>query len=142
MAIYSMSQRTTMVTIANACWGIRTAATDRARIMEIGIFMAAATASVVGIGRPAAIGTSPTSPQTVLPEDPGDPAGTVTTCLAWGGVPTVPANFLRRVNLPAVIGAGVILTFPRGLILPISGEIVLWNITATGVMDVHVVVDE
>jgi len=99
-------------------------------------------ASVVGIGRPQAIGVTPTSPVTVVAEDPGDPAGTVTTALAWGTPPTVPLFFLRRLNLPATIGAGVILTFPRGLAIAVSNSIVHWNITATGVMDVHHVIDE
>ena len=142
MAIYSIANRTSNVTIANANVELRTTSTDRARVMEIGIWMAAATASVVGIGRPGAIGVTPTSPQTVLAEDPGEPVGTVTTALAWGTGPTVPANFFRRANLPATIGAGVILTFPRGLIVPVSGSIVNWNISATGVMDVHHVMDE
>lgn len=142
MAVYSLGVRTSNVTIANACLEIRTAATDRARIMEMGIFMAAATASTFGIGRPQAIGITPTSPVTVLSEEFADPAGTVTTALAWGTGPTVPTAFLRRVTLPATIGAGVVLTFPRGLIIPISSSIVVWNITGTGVSDIYVVIDE
>jgi hypothetical protein len=142
MAIYSLANRTTNVTIANATLEIRTAATDRARIMEIGIFMAAATASVFGIGRPQAIGVTPTSPVNVLAEDPGEPTSTVQTALAWSTGPTVPLQFFRRANLPATIGAGVIFTFPRGLYIPVSGSIVVWNISASGVADIYVVVDE
>ncbi len=142
MAIYSLANRTTNITIANACLEIRTAATDRPRIMEIGIFLAAATASTFGLGRPQAIGITPTTPVIVLQEDPGDPVGTVQTALAWGTGPTVPLQFLRRISLPATIGTGVIWTFPRGLIIPISSSIVIWNITATGVVDIHVVIDE
>lgn len=142
MAIYSIANRTSNVTIANANIEVRTAATDRPRIMEIGIWMAAATASTIGIGRPQAIGVTPTTPVTVVAEDPGDPAGTVQTALAWGTGPTVPLYYLRRIQLPATIGAGVILTFPRGLVIPVSSSIVHWNITATGVQDVHHVIDE
>ena len=142
MAIYSLSQRTSNVTIANACWEIRTAATDRAYVFEIGITINAATASVFGLGRPAAIGVTPTSPVTFLAEDPGAPASTVQATLAWATGPTVPANFLRRISLPATVGAGVIWTFPRGLIIPISSSIVLWNITATSVADVYAVIDD
>src|SRR3954468_188173 len=108
MAIYSLANRTSNVTSANACLEIRTAASDRAYIVEIGIFMAAATASTFGLGRPAAIGVTPTTPVTVLAEDSGSPAGSVQTALAWGTGPTVPANFFRRVSLPATIGTGVI----------------------------------
>jgi hypothetical protein len=142
MAIYSLANRTSNVTIANACLEVRTASTDRPRIMEIGIFLAAATASTFGIGRPQAIGVTPTGPVTVLAEDPSDPVGTVTTALAWGTGPTVPLQFFRRVSLPATIGTGVIWTFPRGLLIPISSSIVIWNITATGVSDIYVVIDE
>lgn len=142
MAVYSLGVLTTNVTIANAAQEVRTASTDRAMLMEAGIFLNAATASTVGLGRPQAIGVTPTSPVTLLAEDPGAPAGTVTSALAWGTGPTVPANFFRRVNLPAVVGAGIIWNFPRGLWLPISSSVVLWNISATSAMNTYHVVDE
>jgi hypothetical protein len=142
MAIYSIANRTSGVTSATAAKEVRTAAADRAALMEMGISINAATASVFGLGRPAAIGVTPTTPQTVLAEDSGAPAGTVTTALAWGTGPTVPANFFRRVSLPATIGAGIIWTFPRGLLIAISNSVVLWNIVTGSVADVWVVVDE
>jgi hypothetical protein len=142
MARYSLANRTTNVTIANATTELRTASTDRALLAEMHAFLTAATASVFGIGRPAAIGVTPTSPITWLAEDPADPAGTAQTALAWGTGPTVPANFFRRLGLPATIGAGFILNFPRGLIIAVSSSLVLWNISATGVCDVNVVGDE
>jgi hypothetical protein len=142
MAIYTLGVRTSNGTIANANFEARTASTERARIIEMGVFLAAATACTIGLGRPAAIGVTPTSPVTVLPNDPADAAGTVTTALAWGTGPTVPAAYLRRIALPATIGAGVIWTFPNPLIVSISSSIILWNITATPVLDVYIVVDE
>lgn len=142
MAIYAMSQRTSNTTTANACWEIRTAATDRAYVMEIGITINAATASVFGLGRPAAIGVTPTSPQTFIAEDPGAPASTVVAALAWATGPTVPANFFRRISLPATIGSGVIWTFPRGLIIGISNSIILWNLSTVSVADVYAVIDD
>jgi hypothetical protein len=142
MAIYSLGVRTTDATIAHDCLEIFTAATDRAAILEIGISIVAATASVFGLGRPADKGITPTAPVTLLAEDSGSPAGTVQTALAWATQPTVPTAFLRRVSLPATIGAGIIWTFPRGLIIPISFSIVVWNITAVSLADIWVVVDE
>jgi hypothetical protein len=142
MAIYSLANRTSGVTSATATKEVRTTSTDRASVMEMGITINAATASVFGLGRPAAIGVTPTSPVTVLAEDPASPAGTVTTALAWGTGPTVPTNFFRRVSLPATIGAGIIWTFPRGLIIAVSSSVVLWNIVTGSVADVWVVVDE
>jgi hypothetical protein len=142
VAIYSLGVRTTDATIAHDCLEIFTSATDRAAILEIGISIVAATASTFGLGRPAAMGITPTAPVTLLPEDSGSPAGTVQTALAWGTQPTVPTAFLRRVSLPATIGAGIIWTFPRGLIIPVSFSIVIWNITAVSLADIWIVVDE
>lgn len=144
MAIYSISQRTTVTTIAAAAWELRSTSTNKPKVMELGISLAAATASVYGVGRPAAIGVTPTSPITALDEGDGNgPTGLTTCAVAWGTGPTVPANFFRRASLPATIGAGIIFTFPRGLGLPVSGSIVMWNITAnSAATDFWAVVDE
>lgn len=142
MAIYSISNRTSNTTIANPCIEIRTTATERAKILEICITMAAATASVFGLGRPQAIGVTPTTPVTVIAEDIGEPAGSTQTALAWATAPTVPLFFFRRVNLPATIGAGRVISFPRGLIIPVSSSLIIWNITATGISDIDIVLDE
>jgi hypothetical protein len=123
---FSLGVRTSSGTDAAAAWEIRTGATPgRAKIMEIGIFLAAATASVFGIGRPAAIGDTPT----------------VQSALAWGTGPTVPAAFLRRISLPATIGTGVIFSWPQGLTIPVSSSIVLWNLGTNAVVDAYAVVE-
>jgi len=142
MGIYSLSNRTTNVTIANPCLEIIAGAACRPRIHEIGIFMAAATASVFGIGRPAVLGVTPASSVTLLAEDSSDPAGEVTTALSWGTEPTVPTAFFRRVSLAAAVGTGIIFTFPKGLYIEASASIVVWNITGTGVSDIHVVIED
>jgi hypothetical protein len=143
MAIYSLRNRTTITTTGAACLEIITTSTDRPRIMEIGIFLAAATASTYGLGRPAAKGVTPGTLTTVQAEDPGDPAGTVQFALSWGTAPTVPAAFFRAISLPGTIGTGVIWTFPRGLIIPISYSIVIWNLaTNSAATDIYAVIDE
>lgn len=142
MAIYSLGNRTSNTTSGAAALEIRTAAADACAVLEIGIFLAAGTASTYGIGRPAARGVTPTSPITVLPEDGNAPPGTVQTALAWGTGPTVPVNFLRRSSFPATVGSGIIFTFPRGLLIPISSSLVLWNLATNGVVDVYIVIDE
>jgi hypothetical protein len=112
--------------------------------MELGIFMAAATASQYALGRPAAIGVTPTAPVDFLPDDPADPtvAGLVQSALAWATGPTAPAAFPRRISTPATIGSGVIWTFPRGYMIPVSSSLVLWNLAANGVVDAYAVVEE
>lgn len=144
MAIFALANRTTVGTIAAACFELRSAASNSPKLFQLDILLAAATASVYGIGRPAAIGVTPTTPQTVLAEEqPNLPTGLTTTAMAWATGPTVPANFLRRVPLPATIGAGYIATFPRGLGIPAASSIVLWNITAnSAATDINAVVDE
>jgi hypothetical protein len=141
MAVYGIERLTSATSIAAATYELRTASTDRGKVERISIFIRAATASVYGIGRPAAIGVTPTSPATWLALDPAEPAGTVQTALAWGTGPTVPANFFKRIQL-AVNSEGIILTFPTRLVIAVSSSIVLWNITATAVCHVNVMGEE
>lgn len=147
MAIFALAQRTTVTTNAAAAWELRAAAGNRPKVLEIGITLAAATASVYGLGRPQAIGITPTTPKTL--QDEGDGAGATAltqTAVAWATGPTVPSEFLRRVSLKAELGAGVIWTWPRGLAIPVSasvGSIVLWNLQAnSAATEIWVVVDE
>lgn len=140
--IISLGVRTTAVTAGTAGWEIRTGATPgRAKVFEIGFFLAAATATTIGLGRPAAIGITPTSPVNFLPEDPNDviASGVVQSSLAWATPPTVPTAFLRRVSLPATIGTGVIWTFPKGITIPVSYGLVLWNIATGSAVDAYAV---
>lgn len=142
MAVYAIARRTTNTTSGNSAHSLITTSTDRAALLEAGVFMGAATASTYGLGRPAAAGVTPTSPVTLLAEDPANPAGTVTSALAWGTSPTNPTESLRRWASPATIGTGVIWTFPRGLLIAISSNLVLQNLATNGVVDSYFVVDE
>lgn len=142
MAVYSLAQRTTtFTTTTSACIEWRTSSTNRPRMLEIGYISATATAQTLGFGRAAAIGVTPVN-VIFQAEDPGDPASLTNGSLSWATSPTVPAQFLRRFNLPATLGAGIVLTFPRGLPVAISASMVLWNISTTVASDVWCVVDE
>jgi len=143
MAIYSLSQRTIVTSAAAATWEIRTVATIRSQILEIGFSQVTAVAATIGLGRPSSLGLSPTTPQTFLAEDAGEPTGNTNACVAWAStVPGVPANFFRRVTCPATIGAGVIWTFPRGLFIAVSASLVLWVIATAPVLDAWAVENE
>lgn len=145
MAIYSLANRTTATAAAAAALEVIAGANLGYRMLEFGLTINAAAASVFGLGRPAATGITPTSPQTVLAEDGGNTAaGNTTTALAWGTGPTVPAGFFRRVSLPATIGAGIVWTFPRGIIVLKTLSSVLWNPSggSNSVADAWAVVDE
>ena len=142
--ILSLGVRTSNTTITEAAWEIITGATPgRAKILELGVFAAAATVVNLGLGFPAVVGVTPTAPVDFEPEDSDNviASGVVQSALAWGTSPTVPAKFFRRIALPATIGTGVIWTFPKGLVIPISSSIVLWNITANPVMDAYAVIE-
>jgi len=110
--------------------------------MEIGLNLGAATASTYGLGR---AGNTPTqtSPVLVQAEDPSKPAGLSGCAVAWSVAPTVPAQFLRRISLPATIGAGVIWTFPRGMNVAAAASMLIWNLaTNSASTNVWWVVDE
>lgn len=140
----TLGVRTSSGVTAEPSWEIRTGATPgRARVIELGFFLAAATASVIGLGRPQAIGITPTSPVNFLPEDPNDviASGVVQSALAWATKPTIPTAFLRRIALPATIGTGVIWAFPEGLVVPVSSSLILWNLDTNAVIDAYAVVE-
>lgn len=136
----NLAVRTTMVTTGHCAWEIRTGATPgRARLLELGIFMAAATASTYGLGYPQAIGITPTTPVDFICEDGEDviAANVMLSALAWGTEPTIPTAFIRRIALPATVGTGVIWTFPKGIVIPVSSSIILWNLASNGAIDAY-----
>lgn len=140
---YTLAVRTSDGSNAAAAWEIITGATPgRVRLMEIGFFLAAATASIIALGRPAAKGITPTAPVDFLPYDPNDvlASGVIQSALAWGTGPTVPGDFLRRIALPATAGTGVIWTFGDGIVIPVSSSLILWNLASNSVLDAYAVV--
>lgn len=142
MAIGSIGVRTTNLTITQACLEIRTTAAVRATILELSIVQATGTAQSLGLGRPQALGVTPGGTSTFVRDEPGAPVCVTTTALSWGTSPTVPLVFARRWNSAATIGVGIIWTFPRGLVVPVSGSLVVWNITTALASDINVVLDE
>jgi hypothetical protein len=130
MARYSVGFTSAAAATAAALFSIKTAASERARIWEIGIFQpGTGTATVVagGFGQAANSGSVAGTAQAGLKDDPADGASTVNVYAAWTTAPTVPAAFYRRFSLPATLGAGVIFTFPLGLVIPVSADYCLWN---------------
>jgi len=141
MAIYSLAQRTTNFTAAQACVEWRTPSTVRPKVLEVSFITATGTAQSIGLGRPAAIGVTPVN-VAFQPDDPGDVASTMNGSLSWATSPTAPTIYHRRWNGAATIGVGVVWTFPRGLVIPISSSLVIFNITTTVAADVNCAIDE
>lgn len=145
MAIFSLCQNTTVTTTAAPSFDIRASANVAVRLYEWYVNLGAATASTYGLGRPANDATPPvqTSTTALQGEDPNTPASQCTTALTWSTAPTVPAQHLRRIFLPATIGAGALFTFPRGILFNASRGLVNWNIAVSSAStNVHLVCDE
>lgn len=143
MARYTAGVRTTATAIG-PMFDIRTAATDRIFVLEIGIFSTAATAITAGVIRPLTTGTTSTTTAGQA-EDPANPAGTGLIGTAWSVTPTIAATpiYLRRFVTPAAIGNGIIWTFGGvGLVVPASSSLLVWNIAIGPVCDIYVAWDE
>ena len=109
--------------------------------MELSIIQATGTAESIGLGRPQAIGVTPVNVLFQM-DDPGENASLMNGSLSWATSPTVPLIFHRRWNSAATVGVGIVWTFPRGLVIPVSSSLVIWNITTTVACDVNAVCDE
>lgn len=139
----SISRRTSDGTTGAAALEIIGSPVRGTLVKEVSVYLAAATASNYGLGRPAAKGITPTTPVSFLADGGIDStAFKGSTAIAWGTGPTLPAQFFRRVGFPAVITSFVSWVFEKGLFIPAGGTLVLWNLAANGVVDVTVVVDE
>jgi len=141
--IASLASRTSGNTIGTPAWELLVGATPgEIKLLELGVFLVNPTASVLGLGVPAAIGVTPTSPVDLMPENPKGviTSGNVQASIAWGTPPTVPVNYFRRISLPGTAGTGIIWTFPKGLIIDV-GNLILWNLTGNSILDVHVVAE-
>ena len=137
MSRFSQGFRTTAT--ANAVIEFIAGASDRARLVELGLSINAQTLTPVGLAYPAAKGLVPTSPVTLLSENPGDSSSCgITSALAWGTPPTAPTNgyYFRR----ATLGLGsdeLVWSWPKGeglLVLP-STSVIVWLFATGSVMD-------
>lgn len=115
-------------------------------VLELGFFVQAATASSVGIGRPAAIGVTPGGATTPLSTAKASGVTSSSSfATTWGTAPTVPAAFFRRVTTPANIGAGGVFQWRYGdLVIPAGGSLVLWNFGAAAgsILSAYCAIDE
>lgn len=138
----SIGRRTSDGTTATAAFELIAPSDKTVILREMTVSLAAATASIYALGRPAAKGITPTTPVALLFESGSFKPPATTTALAWGTGPTVPAQFYRRIGFPAVIGSFITWTFSGGLALGPGETLVLWNGAANGLADVTVVCDE
>lgn len=143
MPLFDLGLRTTNVTSAQAAVEIIGSNTQRTKIYEIGFVLATAVATVLGLGRPQAVGITP-APVLFQAEEVSDLAAISACSLSWGTSPTTPLIFMRRFGGNA-IGQGTVWVFPKGIVLSNTGilrSLVLWNITGGATLDVYIVGEE
>lgn len=157
--LYSTSVRTSVTTTLNAFLELNTVATQSCRIMEIGVLLSAATTLSLVLGRPTTgsvgvtfltNGSGSTNLGFQPEQDSAAPAAQTKISIA-GGTQALIANgttspAVRRAAFTAVVGSGIVWTFPRGLYIPPNATgtnaIALFN-NGTGVAcDVWIVIDE
>lgn len=143
MAIYSGAQTSAVATAANGAGDVACNTGARPKVMEYGYFLGAATASVVSLRRSSALGTR-TSPLVLNPEEPAEPAlvgiNLVDQAVAFSVQPTLVTPKLRYLAIGGAIGAGMIWTFPRGLVIANSLSIVLQNEATNAASSYHNIV--
>lgn len=137
MAIYSATFSAAGVNSANAVLAnLKTAASDRAFIREIGVFIevASTNAPQYGLMRMNAVGTGTITTATVLFHDPADGTNATTLETAWATTrPTVTGGSGRRTMVPNTIGNGVIWDFTnRPLVVPVSTGLCVVMVNASG----------
>jgi len=142
MSLRSLAVRTTNFTVDQACVEI-IAGARAIRVLQINYISFAATVQQIGLGRPAAIGVTPTSPVTFLSLASGDSTSAAKAALAWVTSPTAPAAFMKRANLPATAATAFEWTFgDGGVLVPAGGSLVLWNIAISVASDVSILVND
>lgn len=132
MARYGNTITKTTGAAAAAIATLSTGAARDVRIYEVGITASTAVSGEVGLMRPGNTPTVPTGGQVGSAHDNIAGAGAAVTANAWTTAPTAGTG-MRRMVLPATIGAGVIWTFPDGIVLPTSSFFVVWQYSALAV---------
>ena len=142
MSLASIGVRTSNTTINNASVQLYTTAAVKFRLLECSLVQVTGTASSYGLGRPAALAITPGTITVLQRDDSADPACVTSTALTYGTSPTAPTVYLRRWNSAATVGVGIVWTFPRGIMIPVSGALVVFNVSATVALDVNFAGDE
>lgn len=131
MARYEIAFTTAAAGAGTAYCAFR-APTRRSKLVELFLSLNAATASLVSLFRNTAAGYAASASTGVgQADDTSDPAGTSLVDTAWTTPATITAaNRMRRFQLPATIGAGLVWVFQNGLWVKNATPtdiLVVWN---------------
>jgi hypothetical protein len=134
MARYEIGVTKTTGAAAGLLVQLRAASTTRdLRVTEVGVFASTAVSGEVALVRPSAVGSGFTSSSTGAALDNVSGTGAAVVDTAATTPPTIGTNYMRRIVLPASIGAGVIWTWPTGIVVPASGGLVLQQLSTAAV---------
>lgn len=142
MPKYTVAARTTVTSSGAAAAELRTGAGRGCWLLSVEWGPTGSTANAFGIGRPAAIGITPTTQVLFQPVNVSDVASGTNLATAWTTPPTVPTNFLRRINQMAQQGCAPRLEFGRGVFVPLSSGLVLWNLAVGIGTDMQMEIEE
>lgn len=133
MARYEIGVSKSQVAATGMICQLRAGTTRDLRVYEIGVFASTATSGDIALVRPTGIGGIFTSSSVGAALDTASIAGTAVVDTGASTQPTIGTNYMRRMTLPASIGAGVIWTFPGGITVPTSGSLAIWQVSTTAV---------
>jgi hypothetical protein len=129
VAIYSCSVTTSNTTSGNAALELIALSTsDRIMLMEVVLTLVNGANSIFALGQPAVKGINP-SISTSSAEDFAALPGTAAIALSWATGPTAPTQFFRRSQPTNAVGGTIGWTFSRGVVIPPTKSIVIWNVT-------------
>lgn len=150
MARYSVAFAKTTGAAAGIICDLRTAAAKDLRVWEIWVTAETAVAGTVGLVRATGAGTTPGGDTVAVADDYSNTRTATFHCYTtYATEPTQATVYLRRTALPATIGAGLLWSFPEGIVIPTSTDtatangLLLRQMTAAAVTySVHVVAEE
>lgn len=114
---------------------LRCPVTERMAVREIGVTLQAATATRLSLVRATVVSVTPTGNFAGQNKNPLSPASASTLVTGWTTIPTAGGTPMRRISLPAAIGAGFIWTWPADDPLYVGngvaiGEVCINNLVA------------
>lgn len=145
MARYSASATKTSTAAAGWVFQIRQGASTRdLKLFEIGLFSSSAVAGTYGLVRSSSVGATFTS---VLgqAEDPQSTtaSGVIDTAASTAPTAASTTNFFRTAIFSAAVGAGVIWTFPTGLLMTAGAGVQIYQSTSSAVgLNIYAAWDE
>lgn len=147
---YELGILGTVGTTATAQAEVRAGAAKPMSLLEFGIFLNAATASLFTLGRPGNTPAGGTAQTATLPvSQPSGGAASLGGIIlsGWTTAPTVSAagHTTRSLSLPAAIGNGIVFTWQMGemMISPTTTTgFILWNAGTNSVARIYAKWDE